>query len=180
MARAAGELTNQAGARARFIRISAYKVREVCALIKGKQIDEARRVLAFTTKAASKEISKVLESAIANAEHNFQIPQDELFVKNAWADEGLTIKRGRARAQGRYFRIRKRTAHINLLLERLPEERQARPRPTSRRAKAVTSAAEPKTTKAPKDEEKKRPRRRSAPKAVEETSAEDNKEKEGD
>src|SRR5688572_731029 len=108
MARQAGELTNQAGARARFIRVSAYKVREVCALIKGKQLDEARRVLAFTPKAASRELSKVLESAVANAEHNFQIPQDQLFVKNAWADEGLTIKRGRARAQGRYFRIRKR------------------------------------------------------------------------
>src|SRR5687768_7306105 len=123
MAKQAGELTNQAAAKARSIRLSAYKVREVCILIKGKQVDEARRVLAFTPKAASKEISKVLESAIANAEHNFQIPQDELFVKNAWADEGLTIKRGRERAQGRYYRIRKRTSHINLLVERLPEER---------------------------------------------------------
>ena len=160
MSRQAGELMTQAGASARFIRVSAYKVREVCALIKGKQLDEARRVLAFTPKAASREIAKVLESAVANAEHNFQIPQDQLFVKNAWADEGLTIKRGRARAQGRYYRIRKRTSHINLLLERVPEERQPRPKPTARRAraatKATTTAAEPKakSKKTEKKEEK--------------------------
>lgn len=160
MSRQAGELMTQAAASARFIRVSAYKVREVCALIKGKQLDEARRVLAFTPKAASREIAKVLESAVANAEHNFQIPQDQLFVKNAWADEGLTIKRGRARAQGRYYRIRKRTSHINLLLERIPEERQPRPKPTARRArattKATTTAAEPKakSKKTEKKEEK--------------------------
>ncbi len=144
MAREAGELITQANARARFVRISPYKVREVCALIKGKQIDEARRVLAFTPKAASHEVSKVLESAVANAEHNFQIPQEELFVRNAWADEGLTIKRGRPRAQGRYYRIRKRTSHINLVLERLPEavERTRTPRRRPRQERAETEPKE--------------------------------------
>jgi len=156
MAREAGELITQANAKARFVRISPYKVREVCALIKGKQIDEARRVLAFTPKAASHEISKVLESAVANAEHNFQIPQEELFVKNAWADEGLTIKRGRARAQGRYYRIRKRTSHINLVLERLPEAIEAQARPARRRPRAERAEAEP------KEETQRKPRKKSA------------------
>lgn len=115
MAKAA-EATIKAGAR--YVRLSPYKAREVAALIKGQHVDEARRILAFTPKAASFEISKILESAIANAEHNFQVPQEELFVKWASADEGVTIKRFRPRAQGRGFRIRKRTCHIHLELER--------------------------------------------------------------
>lgn len=121
MAQRPSELTKQVTAGAKYIRMSPYKVREVALLIRGKPIDEARRILAFTPKAACREISKVLESAIANAEHNFQIPQEELYVKLASADEGVTIKRFRPRAQGRGFRIRKRTSHINLTLERLPE-----------------------------------------------------------
>lgn len=129
MARQAGETNNQASASARFVRISAYKVREVAALIRGKPVDEARRILAFTPKAAGRELAKVLESAVANAEQNFQIPQEELFVRGARADEGKTIPRSRPRAQGRAYRIRKRTCHISLLLERLqPEPRAAAPR----------------------------------------------------
>ena len=122
MAKRSQEMTRTVSANARFVRMSPYKVREVAQLIRGKQIDEARRILAFTPKAASKEIAKVLEAAIANAEHNFQIPQEELLVKVASADEGLTIKRFRPRAQGRAFRIRKRTSHINLVLERMTDE----------------------------------------------------------
>jgi large subunit ribosomal protein L22 len=98
--------------------MSPFKVREVMNIIRGKQIDEARRILAFTPKTASRTVSKVLESAVATAEHDYQVPQDELFVKRAWADEGMTIKRFRARAQGRGYRIRKRTCHINVELER--------------------------------------------------------------
>jgi large subunit ribosomal protein L22 len=105
-------------ARARFVHMSPFKVREVINIIRGKHIDEARRILAFTPKLASRTVSKVLESAVATAEHDYQVPQDELFVKRAWADEGMTIKRFRARAQGRGYRIRKRTCHINLELER--------------------------------------------------------------
>ena len=105
-------------ARAKFVHMSPFKVREVINLIRGKNIDEARRILAFTPKMASRTISKVLESAVATAEHDYQVPQDELYVKRAWADEGMTIRRFRARAQGRGYRIRKRTCHINLELER--------------------------------------------------------------
>jgi len=124
----------QVTAKARFIRMSAYKARESAQLIRGKHVDEARRILAFTPKAAARAISKVLEAAIANAEHNFQIPQEELYVKIAGADEGMTIKRFRPRAQGRGYRIRKRTCHINLTLERMPEAAvpQARPRRTQK------------------------------------------------
>ncbi|MGQ0680182.1 MAG: 50S ribosomal protein L22 [Actinomycetota bacterium] len=127
--------TYRAGAR--FIRISPYKVREVAAIIKGKHVDEARRILAFTPKAASETVSKILESAIANAEHNFSIPQDELYVKFVSADEGVTIKRFRPRAQGRGYRIRKRTSHINLELERRVPERQ----PVRRSDRATTSTS---------------------------------------
>lgn len=118
------DVRSQATAAARFVRMSPFKVRQVAALIKGKPIDEARRILAFTPKAASRHLSKVLESAIANAEHNFQMPAEELFVRGVSADEGPTLKRIRPRAQGRAYRIRKRTAHINLVLERArqPEE----------------------------------------------------------
>ena len=135
--------TYKAGAR--FIRISPYKVREVAQIIKGKHIDEARRILAFTPKAASETLSKILESAVANAEHNFSVPQEELFVKTVSADEGMTIKRFRARAQGRGYRIRKRTSHINLELERRQPEPQPRPRRsesargTTRRGDAAAS-----------------------------------------
>lgn len=131
MAKAAVQ-TYKAGAK--FIRISPYKVREVAAIIKGKHVDEARRILAFTPKAASVEMSKILESAIANAEHNFQVPQEELYVRFVSADEGVTIKRFRPRAQGRGFRIRKRTSHIQLELERRVGEVIEKPRRATRGA----------------------------------------------
>ena len=131
--------TYKAGAR--YVRISPYKVREVAAIIKGKHVDEARRILAFTPKAASHEMNKVLESAIANAEHNFQVPQEELYVRFVSADEGVTIKRFRARAQGRGYRIRKRTSHIQLELERRQPETVERPRRAA--VRRGTSAPQP-------------------------------------
>lgn len=135
MAREPGELVTQATATARFVRISPFKVRQVAALIRGKPLDEARRILAFTPKAAGRQLAKVLESAVANAEHNFQIPQDELVVKLVSADEGPTMRRFRPRALGRAYRIRKRTSHINVVVERVqagvaiaPAARRARSR----------------------------------------------------
>lgn len=161
MAKQARELTTTVTAGSKYVRISAYKVRAVADLIKGKHVDEARRILAFTPKAASHEISKVLESAVANAEHNFQIPQDELLVKVASADEGVTIKRFRARAQGRGYRIRKRTCHINLTLERKPLDELEPPVRTRRPQKATTTA---KPTPEPAAEEKpKRTRKKARP-----------------
>jgi large subunit ribosomal protein L22 len=108
-----------ARATARYVRMSPYKVRAVTELIRGKHIDEARRILAFTPREAARAVAKVLESAVANAEHNFQIPQEELRVTYAGADEGPIIYRGRPRAQGRYYRIRKRTCHIEVHLQRI-------------------------------------------------------------
>src|SRR6266567_4718796 len=126
MARARTELNPQAEAGARYLRISASKLNQVAALIRGTHIDEARRILAFTPKAASYELSKVLEAAIANAEQNHDLAAHELFVKEVRADEGPTLKRFRPRALGRAYRIRKRTAHLHITLERRGQETPAR------------------------------------------------------
>lgn len=126
MPRAKTAPTGLATAGARYLRISPTKLNQVAALIRNQHVDEARRILAFTPKAASGELSKVLESAIANAEHNFNLHADELFVKEVRTDEGPTLKRFRPRAQGRAYRIRKRTSHIGIILERRAPEAPAR------------------------------------------------------
>jgi len=129
MAKTRAELNPQATAGARYLRISSPKLNQVAALIRGTHVDEARRILAFTPKAASHEISKVLEAAIANAEHNHDLAAHELFVKEVTADEGPTLKRFRPRALGRAYRIRKRTSHLHIIVERRgaePAPRQAR------------------------------------------------------
>ncbi len=111
----------EALARARFIRISPTKARQVVDLIRGRHVDDARRVLRFSERAASVPIGKVLESAIANAEHNRGLPTDELVVARAWVDEGPTLRRFRPRAMGRATRIRKRTCHISVVVGRTEE-----------------------------------------------------------
>jgi large subunit ribosomal protein L22 len=126
MARAQRDVGTQVTASARYVRISPSKVRQVALLIRGRPLEEARRILAFTPKTGAREISKVLESAVANAEHNFQIPQDELLVKVARADEGPILKRYRPRALGRAYRIRKRTSHIHVVLARQSVEQPRR------------------------------------------------------
>jgi large subunit ribosomal protein L22 len=125
------ELAAQSSASARFIWVSPYKVREVAVLIRAKHIDEARRILAFTPKEASRHLAKVLESAVANAEHNHQIPQEELVVRAAWADEGPAHRRAKPRARGARNLIRRRTSHIHVVLERAtaPLEREIAPQP---------------------------------------------------
>jgi large subunit ribosomal protein L22 len=145
----------QATAGARYVRVSATKVRIVADLIRGKHVDEARRILAFTPKAASHHLSKVLESAIANAEHNFEIPGDELYVWIAAADEGPTLKRIRPRAQGRAYRVRKRTCHIRLVVVR-GESPQAKEDQRSRRATARGGAPTAKAGAGQSAAEKKR------------------------
>ncbi len=109
--------TREASASAKFVRMSPYKVRYTLALIRGKHVDEARRVLLFTPRAASPELAKILNAAVANAEHTLRVPADSLFVTRCWADEGPTLKRWRPRAQGRATRIRKRTSHITIVVE---------------------------------------------------------------
>ena len=107
-----------ARATARYLHTSPYKVRQVLQLVRGLPVDDAERLLQLCEKDAADDVLKVLNSAVANAEHNHELPADELFVAAAWADEGPTRKWGQPRARGRYFRIRKRTAHLTIVLER--------------------------------------------------------------
>jgi large subunit ribosomal protein L22 len=109
-------------AQAKYIRQSPYKVRRVLDLVRGLPVDEARIVLDFTNRRAADPIKKVLNSAIANAEHNLALDADELFVAEAYADEGPTLKRWRPRARGRAAQIRKRTSHITIVVADDQEE----------------------------------------------------------
>jgi large subunit ribosomal protein L22 len=102
---------------ARQVRISPTKVRRVVDLVRGMDVADALDTLKFAPQAASEPVYKVLASAIANAEHNFQLDPDTLIVSRAYVDEGPTLKRFRPRAQGRAYRIRKRTSHITVEVE---------------------------------------------------------------
>src|SRR5918911_1908908 len=101
---------------AKWVRISPRKARLVVDHIRGRPVPEARTVLAFTTRAAAREIEKVLRSAVANAEANHGLVGDRLVVSGAHVDDGLIIKRWKPRARGRVARIRKRTCHITIKL----------------------------------------------------------------
>jgi ribosomal protein L22 len=103
-------------AQAKYVRSSARKARLVCDHIRGKSVDEARAILAHTPRAVARDWSKLLDSAIANAENNHDLIADDLVIKAIHADEGPTIKRFRPRALGRATRIRKRTSHLTILL----------------------------------------------------------------
>lgn len=122
----------EAIATAKYIRMSPTKARQMVDLIRGRQVDEARRVLKFTPRGAALPVGKVLESAIANAEHNRGLPADELVVVRAWADEGPTLRRFRPRAQGRATRIRKRTCHISVVVGRPSEDVRLPERPATK------------------------------------------------
>jgi large subunit ribosomal protein L22 len=110
-----------ARAQAKHIRESPYKVRRVLDLVRGLPVGDARVVLEFTDRKAAGTIIKVLDSAVANAEHNFALDADELFVAEAFADEGPTLKRWRPRARGRATKIRKRTSHITIVVAEIEE-----------------------------------------------------------
>ena len=99
---------------AKWVRTSPRKARLVVEHIRGRSVPEARTVLAFTTRAAARDVEKVLRSAIANAEANHGLVGDELYVSAAFVDEGPTLKRWRARARGRAARIHKHTCHITV------------------------------------------------------------------
>jgi large subunit ribosomal protein L22 len=106
----------------RHLRTSPTKVREVLGLIRGREIDDARERLRFSTRGPASEVLKLLDSAVANAESNQSLPEDELFVARAYADEGPTLKRWRPRARGRGTRIRKRTSHVTIVLSRFSDD----------------------------------------------------------
>jgi large subunit ribosomal protein L22 len=117
-------------AQVRYVRVSAYKAREVLDLIRGLHVDDADGVLEFTDRAVATDVRKLLASAVANAEHNDSIDPNDLYVSACYADEGPTLKRWRPRARGRATRIRKRTCHITLIVSRMDpaklEQRRAR------------------------------------------------------
>jgi large subunit ribosomal protein L22 len=134
------------GARAvaRHVRLSATKARRVVNLVRGLPAKEALTVLQFAPQAASEPVYKVLASAIANAENNERLDPDALLVSEAFVDEGPTLKRFRPRAQGRAYRIRKRTCHITIRVEAVapkavPSKRAAAAKATP--AKAAKPAA---------------------------------------
>jgi large subunit ribosomal protein L22 len=107
----------QARAVARHVRVSPTKARRVVDLIRGLATDEAAAILRFSPQAASDPVRKVLESAVANAEHNLQLDAGSLRVARAFVDEGGTLKRWRPRAQGRVTPIHKRGCHITVIVE---------------------------------------------------------------
>ncbi|WP_037331253.1 50S ribosomal protein L22 [Saccharopolyspora rectivirgula] len=117
----AAEANPRAVARARYVRVAPMKARRVVELIKGLSASEALAVLKFAPQAASGPVSKVLASAIANAENNLSLDPDTLWVHRAYVDEGPTLKRFRPRAQGRAYRVRKRTSHITIEVESRPK-----------------------------------------------------------
>ena len=159
--------TQTVRAQAKWVRMSARKGRVVAEHIRGRSVPEARAVLAFTQRAAAREIEKVLASAVANAEANHGLVGDELVVHAAIVDEGPTLKRWRARARGRVARIKKHTCHITVLVapatEAVPAVAEApkRAEPSQREAPEATEAtpepkpaAKPRTTKSDQTEKK--------------------------
>ncbi|HSK06770.1 MAG TPA: 50S ribosomal protein L22 [Acidimicrobiia bacterium] len=109
-------------AQAKYVRQSPYKVRRVLDLVRGLPVQEAEDVLRLASRGATEPITKVLKSAVANAEHNYALDADDLVVAEAYADEGPTLKRYRPRARGRATRIRKRTSHITIVVSDMNEE----------------------------------------------------------
>jgi large subunit ribosomal protein L22 len=107
----------QALAQARYVRMTPMKVRRVVDAIRGMKADQALATLQFAPQAASEPVGKVLASAVANAENNKRLDPDTLWVSAAYVDEGPTLKRFRPRAQGRAYRINKRTSHITVVVE---------------------------------------------------------------
>ncbi|QZH57766.1 50S ribosomal protein L22 [Mycolicibacterium farcinogenes] len=122
-----------AQAKARFVRVSASKARRVIDLVRGKSVEEALDILRWAPQAASEPVAKVIASAAANAQNNEGLDPMTLVVATVYADEGPTAKRIRPRAQGRAFRIRKRTSHITVIVESRP------PRKGSEKGSAATS-----------------------------------------
>jgi large subunit ribosomal protein L22 len=166
--------TPEARAIAKWVRIAPRKARLVTEHIRGRTVPEARTILAFTPRAAAREVEKVLRSAVANAEANHGLIGDELVVSTALVDEGVTMKRWRAQARGRAHRIRKRTCHITIKLtpldaEAAPAVQPEAPPPAEREEQApepeaqAETVVEETTTEEPEAEEKpKRGRKRSA------------------
>ncbi|MFC4604716.1 50S ribosomal protein L22 [Rhodococcus kronopolitis] len=106
---------------ARHVRVTPMKARRVVDMVRGRSVEDALNILRFAPQAASEPVAKVIASAAANAENNQNLDPSTLVVATAFVDEGATLKRFQPRAQGRAFRIRKRTSHITVIVESLPK-----------------------------------------------------------
>ena len=148
------ETRREVQAQAKWVRSSARKARLVTDQIRGRSVPEARTVLAFTQRAAAREIEKVLRSAVANAEANHGLIGDNLVVSAAYVDEGPVMKRWRARARGRVARIRKPTCHITIKLAAgtLPAVAPPPPAPPAPEPEEAPEAAVEEVTEAPEQE----------------------------
>jgi large subunit ribosomal protein L22 len=154
---------------AKWVRMSPRKARLVVDHIRGRSVPEARTVLAFTPRAAAREIEKVLSSAVANAEANHNLVGDELVVSAAFVDEGPVMKRWRARARGRAARIKKPTCHITVRLSPLDGAPVPPPAPAPKVDEPQVQA-EPEPE--PEPEQKPAPKRKSAARKQKETEPE--------
>ena len=153
----------EARAQARFVRVTPMKARRVVDLIRGLPAADAQAVLRFAPQDASDPVGKVLDSAIANATNNHNLDPASLVVAEAYVDEGPTMRRFRPRAQGRAFRIRKRTSHITVVLETLDAAPPVKAQKSSSAKKSTSAKAAPKA--APKATDK--------PKAADKATATD-------
>src|SRR6266516_860528 len=156
----------EARAQARYVRVTPRKARRVLDLIRGLPAAQAQAVLAFAPQAAGEPVGKVLASAIANAETTGGLDRAALVVSRAWADEGPTLKRFRPRAQGRAYRINKRTSHITVVIA----EQQA---PAATTTTARRAAAQPERNQAPQRPPRTTGRRRSSEQTATQTAAPD-------
>ena len=159
----------QVRAQAKWVRMSARKARLVLDHLRGRSVPEARTILAFTPRAAAREIDRVLASAVANAESAHGLDGDERIVLEAYADEGPTLKRWRARARGRVNRIRKRTCHITIIVTESPKA--GRPRPQKQAKPQAEKAPQPEATAAEEAPAEEKPKRRAPAKKKQEVAA---------
>jgi ribosomal protein L22 len=141
-------------AQAKWVRMSARKGRVVAEHIRGRSVPEARAVLAFTQRAAAREIEKVLSSAVANAEANNGLVGDDLLVYTVVVDEGPTLKRWKARARGRVARIKKRTCHVTVTLTPLEAPAAAPAKKAEPKKAQVSETTASETEESPAAEEK--------------------------
>ena len=112
----------QSKAVAKTVRIAPRKVRLIADLVRGKEVGEAISILKLTNKRSSPVVEKLVKSAVANAEHNYDMDIDNLYISEIYADEGPTLKRFRPRAQGRASKINKRTSHITVVVKEYADE----------------------------------------------------------
>jgi large subunit ribosomal protein L22 len=112
----------EAKATVKYVRTSPRKMRRTVDLIRGQHVGEAKRILRLSTLGASRDVEKLLDSAIANAEQRPGVIAANLLVSRAWVDEGPTLRRFRPRAYGRATRVRKRTSHVTVVVETMGDE----------------------------------------------------------